>query len=328
MSDIKTVVINGKHYDIETGNLIGPAIAAAPATPAASPHHAANHASGVHQVVQKSKTLHRRSVSAKAPVSSSTKIPVISHHVSRPVPHVKRSPLVSRFAPHPIAPLDISKPVMRDVGPVAHPAVKRAHHVSIAKKHHATTSSHALLPSHIIKKQAITEALEKAPAHSHKVHKTKKRSAKSSRLSVASGALALVMLAGYFTYINMPNLSVRVAAASSGVDANYPQYQPDGYSLSGPISYQPGEVAMTFASNGSAGEYTIKQAKSNWDSKALLDNYVSSRVGDNYLAYQERGLTIYTFSGSAAWVSGGILYTVDGDAPLSNDQIRRIATSL
>lgn len=328
MSDTKTVVINGKQYDIETGHLVGPAIAAAPATHATIPQHASNHASGVHRVVQKSQTLHRRSVSAKAPSATSTKIPVISRHVTRPAPHIKQSPLVSRFAPHPVAPLDIAKPKITDIGPVAHPAVKRAHKVSIDKKHHsAPRSSHAPLPSHIIKKQAITEALEKAPAHSHKTHKTK-RSAKSSRLSIASGALALILLAGYFTYINMPNLSVRVAAASSGVDANYPQYQPDGYSLNGPISYQPGEVAMTFASNGSAGDYTLKQAKSSWDSKALLDNYVSSRVGDNYLAYQERGLTIYTFSGSAAWVNGGILYTIDGDAPLSNDQIRRIATSL
>lgn len=42
----------------------------------------------------------------------------------------------------------------------------------------------------------------------------------------------------------------------------------------------------------------------------------------------ERGLTIFTYKNNAIWVNGGILYSISGDASLSGDQIRQIATSL
>ena len=47
-----------------------------------------------------------------------------------------------------------------------------------------------------------------------------------------------------------------------------------------------------------------------------------------YATYNDAGLTIYTYGTDAAWVNGGVLYTVEGSANLSNEQIRRIATSL
>lgn len=147
-------------------------------------------------------------------------------------------------------------------------------------------------------------------------------------MSVGSATIALMLLGGYFTYLNMPNLSVRVAAAQAGVDASYPDYRPDGYSLAGAVGYTQGEVSMKFASNGGPQNFTLSQKKSSWDSSAVLDNYVKEKAGDNYITYSERGLTIYTFGSNAAWVNNGVLYTVNGDAPLSSDQIRRIATSM
>ena len=146
--------------------------------------------------------------------------------------------------------------------------------------------------------------------------------------SIVTASVALVLLGGYLTYLNMPSLSVRVAAAQAGINANYPSYQPDGYSLNGLIGYSPGEVSMKFAANGGPQTYTIKQSKSNWDSTAVLDNYVTPRAGVSYIPYTERGLTIYTYGNNAAWVNGGILYTIEGNAPLSSEQIRHIATSL
>ena len=126
----------------------------------------------------------------------------------------------------------------------------------------------------------------------------------------------------------MPNLSVRVAAAQAGIDASYPGYHPDGYRLDGAIGYTQGEVNMKFASNSGPQNFTISQKKSSWDSTAVLDNFVKDRAGENYITYSERGLTIYTYGSSAAWVNNGVLYTIDGNAPLSSDQIRHIATSM
>jgi hypothetical protein len=46
------------------------------------------------------------------------------------------------------------------------------------------------------------------------------------------------------------------------------------------------------------------------------------------LTYSERGLTVYTYGSKAAWVNGGILYTLNGNAPLNSDQILKIASSM
>ena len=126
----------------------------------------------------------------------------------------------------------------------------------------------------------------------------------------------------------MPSLSVRVAAAQAGIDASYPEYRPDGYSLRGTVAYKEGEVSMQFGANAGPQEFTVTQAKSSYDSVAVLDNHVKPASGEQYTTYNERGLTIYTYDSNAAWVNGGILYTITGDAPLSGEQIRRIATSL
>ena len=74
--------------------------------------------------------------------------------------------------------------------------------------------------------------------------------------------------------------------------------------------------------------FTLKQAQSSWDSVALLNNYINNEWAGEYLTTQEKGLTIYTNKGKAAWVNNGIVYTISGDSNLSNEQIRKIATSL
>ena len=109
----------------------------------------------------------------------------------------------------------------------------------------------------------------------------------------------------------MPSLSVRVAAAQAGVNATYPEYRPDGYGMSGAVAYSEGQVSMKFASNGGSENFTINQSKSNWDSSAVLDNYVKQKAGDNYITYNERGLTVYTYGSNAAWVNNGVLYTIE-----------------
>lgn len=136
------------------------------------------------------------------------------------------------------------------------------------------------------------------------------------------------MLGGYFSYISMPNLSVRVAAAQAGIDASYPSYRPDGYRLNGPVSYADGEVSLKFAANAGPQNFTITQARTTWDSSAIQENIVTPKWGSDYTSYAENGLTIYTHDNQAVWVNGGIRYSIEGDAPLSAAQIRNIATSM
>jgi hypothetical protein len=218
-----------------------------------------------------------------------------------------------------------------DIGPVAHPMVAKAHQQMQTKVAAPVQVARPQpKPSAIIKQEAVAEALQNAPSHSANHKQVKQPKKRTSRfVSLASASLALLLLGGYFTYINMPSLSVRVAAAQAGVNATYPEYRPDGYSLRGPVAYTEGEVLMKFAANAGPQTFSISQTKTNWDSAALEENYVAKESNGGYIdPYIERGLKIYIYDNNAAWINGGVLYKLTGDAPLSNDQIRRIATSM
>ena len=148
------------------------------------------------------------------------------------------------------------------------------------------------------------------------------------RLSIAGAMVALLAFGGYLTYHNMPAIATRMAAAQAGINASFPSYQPSGYSLAGGISQQQGSVLMKFAANAGPGTFTLTQSRSDWDSSAVLANYVLPSFGRNFATTTSRGLTIYSTHNAAAWVNGGILYTIKGNAPLSSEQVERIAVSM
>lgn len=320
MTDRHTISIEGQEYDSVTGLPISASthtVHPVKDQPAAHPvkHNAAKQ---LHQSVQRSTTLHRRAVKRPSRIIKQNSNTIRFSDIT---PH----PQVRKFAPHPVGAISPKKQIA-DIGPVPHPHVVKAHAKSAAKQH--AQQAIALTASQI-KESAISAAV----ANTHK--QTAPRVPLSQRLhprqritAVLSATLALVLLGGYFTYLNMPELSVRVAAAQAGIDAGYPNYHPDGYALNGPVTYSEGRVSMNFKSNSGSQSYTVSESKSSWNSEAVLDNYVTPRAGSSYVPYTERGLTIYTFDDNAAWVNGGVLYTIQGDAPLSSEQIRKIATSL
>lgn len=183
-------------------------------------------------------------------------------------------------------------------------------------------------PAHIIKNEAIERALknEMVAEKPNRAKKQQQSKSWSRFVSLATASLAIVVLAGYLTYLSMPNLSVRMAAIQSGVDAKYPSYRPDGYSLSGPITYEDGEVSMKFAYAGDDQGFTLKQQRSSWDSSAVRQFVDTKTESPTTTAID--GLTIYSYNNNAAWVNGGVLYTIESDAPLSSEQIQKLATSL
>ncbi len=321
-----TVTINGVTYDKLTGLPIAKATSLAGEQ--ASKPRAAQHAHAVHQRTQKSATLNRRYVkpTAKKPVSApATTIKV----TTAPKPEHA----ITRFAKHPIdiapKPRPAAKRPAADITPaIVHPVVQR---VAAAAPQKAPATQ--LKPSHIIKQEAIEKSLnESAPAKRHRRDKkAAKATAKQHRgrkLQLATAGVALFLVAGYFTYLNMPNISVRVAAAQAGINASYPSYRPSGYSLTGPVAFNDGQVSMKFALNGTNQSFTLSQVKSGWDSAAVQGNYVIPAAGSDYDVMQVGGLTIYTYGTNAAWVNGNILYTIKGENSLTPDQIQRIATSL
>jgi hypothetical protein len=311
----QTVTINGTVYDAHTGMPLEK-LGAVSETKSAPVHVPSQpkHSQSVHSLPQKSQTLNRQVVEKRTPTNRAQNPSVI-----------KKSPAITKFAPHPAAAQQPRPRVMSDIAtPVNHPIAAKANH----QMQVASSVRQAPKPSQVIKQEAIAQALHTAPSHSSGNKQIKHTGKRSRFFSVASASLALLLLGGYFTYLNMPSLSVRVAAAQAGVNATYPEYRPDGYSLRGPVAYNEGQVSMKFASNGGPQNFSITQTKSNWDSSALEEKYVNEASNGGYVPFIENGLKIYVFDTNAAWVNGGVLYKLTGDAPLSNDQIRRIATSM
>lgn len=279
------------------------------------------HAKSMHAAAQRSQTLYRRA--AKNPATRN----VVNTRKSGRSMDIARSNNITHFTKNTdITVPQTSKTVSKsaDIKPISHPIAAKAHKAHAAKIEVAAKPK-VHKPAKVIKEEAIAEALSK-PAIKHKRLNVFKRHPKL--FNAFTFSFIFILIAGYFTYLNMPSLSVKIASAQAGINASYPEYRPDGYSLSGPITYNEGEVAINFHANTGSSKFAIKQSKSSWDSTAVK-NKVDKESKGQYITTEERGLTIYTYNGSnAAWVNGGILYLINGNAPLSSDQIRRIATSL
>lgn len=131
-----------------------------------------------------------------------------------------------------------------------------------------------------------------------------------------------------FVHFNMPDISVRVAAMQTGIEATYPTFVPRNYSLASVSSDKDDVIVMNF--NGPDGaSFTLSEEKSTWDSTALLNNYVKKTYPSDYATLREQGITIYTRGENASWVNGGILYKIATTGKnLTKEQIRNIATSL
>ena len=359
MTKQTTITINGRLYDAITGqpvvaaaahkaaakpaqapaqpasartfNDIGPRPAtvkqgtakpvAQPATPAAQPAkaaHRANHpvAQSVHARPQKSQTLYRKAL--KKPVVEHTPATISTKDLGR-------SPLISKFNTGPVTVHpDLTRKAQAQEETIApaqtHPTVAKVLQQRVpAPVQHATGKE--------LKEQLIKERLAEVSDSPHNTQKRAWFKSKPRVASILTATLALLVLGGYLTYMNLPVISMKVAASRAGVDATFPNYRPDGYALNGPITYSPGEVNINYKSNSNDNGFRISQKPSNWDSQALLDNFVT-RQTENYLTFQERGVTVYTFGNKAAWVNGGLLYTLDGNSSLSSDQVLRLATSM
>ena len=339
-----TIIINGKLYDAVSGLPVGapdphPATVASVKKPvrptrtfsdigpgavlhrATAAPRPATPSVAVHNKVQKSTTL-RRDV-LKKPAAPAHHLGTHRHKAAPG--HVARSEMISRFAPHP-------QPLKKEAAPAPIKHVEPATPVSshVARAHQLVAKpapAKPALSSRALKEKLIAEKLAEAP----KPESPKKKSFFSRQprtMSIVMSCFALVILGGYMTYLNMPNLTVRVAAAQAGVAAKFPDYKPDGYRFNGPITFSSGEVAINFESNGGQGGYTIREQSSSWDSQAVYDNLVAKESDGSHITNSQGGLTVYTFENNAAWVNGGVLYTIEGNAPLSNEQLLRIAGSM
>ena len=126
----------------------------------------------------------------------------------------------------------------------------------------------------------------------------------------------------------MPDISMRVAAMQTGIEASYPSYVPRDFSLSD-ITSEDGKVILNFKNAETGDAFSLAEENSSWDSNALLTNFVKDEYGEDYSIVREQGLTIYMSGSDAAWVNGGVVYKLNTTSGiLTKKQIRSIAVSL
>lgn len=275
-------------------------------------------ATNAHRKVTASTTLNRKYV--KRPMKSADVM------VS-----VKRSPKIQRFSSERVVQkkVDDSQSVeLVKSHPVQAVAINRM-------QNRKTVANANKITAKELKDQAIKKALanvSKTDIADHKGTDNKK----STKIHFGIGRVVLALSCAtvavfaivYFVNLNMPDISMRVAAMQTGIEATYPGYVPRGFNLSD-ITSEEGKVSLKFKSAETDDEFYLIEENSSWDSNALLNNFVKGEYGEDYSIIREQGLTIYISNSDATWVNGGIVYKIKTTAgSLSKKQIRSIAVSL
>ena len=143
--------------------------------------------------------------------------------------------------------------------------------------------------------------------------------------TLITAALAFVILGGYFTYINIPTISIRIAANQAGINAHVPS-TPNGYSIDGPVAHASGQIRINYRSNGGADGFSITQQESSWVNADIVRYLLPSH--EDHRMLDVNGMTIYRFGNNAIWIKDNILFTVNGNDLTSDEKIIRIAESI
>ena len=258
----------------------------------------------------------------KQPVSTTPKQPAALTKPST-APASKQPVTTAPVKPEPIAATPKTTP---DLPAQVHPLQRSANRQIRARKQQPAKPS-----SREIKDRAIKQALRSVATMSEapaQPIKHRKSGAKRFVLAFTCAAACLAAIV-WFVSNNIPDVSVRVAAMQTGIEATYPSYVPMDYSLSDIIS-EDGKLTMIFSGPDDA-RFTLVQEKSSWDSATLLRNYVEPTWGEEYVTTHEQGITIYISNqtNDSTWVNGGIRYSITSEgARLTKKQTRNIVLSL
>jgi hypothetical protein len=167
-------------------------------------------------------------------------------------------------------------------------------------------------------------AIAKADSHKqprHALHHKHRRLANT--LAVVG---AVMVIASFVAYLNLPNIQVHIASVQAGFKADLPSYKPTGYALNGGVRRTGNTVSMTFRSG--ENNFTITQQPSDWNSQTLQENTLAL-AGDDHKTIEAGGRMVFVYDGSnAVWVNGGVRYDLNTNAPLSTEDISRLASSL
>lgn len=308
-----------------------------------------NSSSSTHRRTQSSTTLNRKYVRRPGSVRQSVAAEsAISHNITstakRQTSDLKRRQAIAEklnrerlnsLAKKTAAKTTSATPkiMRRDTSPIA-PATMHPLQKKLADRNNQTTKEknmsmsdkkNAAIKSALNSVATMESKMKRQPIVSH-IKAKRTFSAKKIILAFSCAAISIAAI-GYFISLNMPDVSVRVAAMQTGIEATYPTYIPRGYKLSN-ISSENKKLTINFT-DGENHNFSITEERSSWDSYALESNYAKKTWDSNYSAIREQGLTIFVSNSDAAWVNGGIVYKLTTtNCNLTKKQIKSIATSL
>lgn len=248
---------------------------------------------------------------------------------------VKRSPKVRHFNDSKVSASTSTVKEPEMVAAQAHPIQVAANQkISHRAKAVAQSQQVSKLSAKEIKDRAIQKALASAEKTTKNDKKTKKVKGEKIHFGFGRVVLALscaaaaVFAIAYFVNLNMPDISLRVAAMQTGIEASYPSYVPRDFNLSD-ITSEEGKITLNFKNAATGDAFLLVEEQSSWDSNALLTNFVKDSYGENYTVIREQGLTLYVSGSDACWVNGGVVYKITmSSGVLTKKQIKAIATSL
>lgn len=245
--------------------------------------------------------------------------------------HTAKSKLIQRFAPVQadigIQSAAIAIPTAVSMAPsTAQPAAAvqtGPHSMDIFQQALSRADGHKQPQVSVPKKHARTARKQAKAAHRAAAHPRRPHHIASTVMA----SLAFLLLAGFITYQNRANITLRYADAKAGFHATLPRYKPAGFAV-GKFNYNAGFVGYTLHNETSGKSFSVAQRTSDWDSQTLLDNYVANKA-NSYQTLQSAGRTIYVYgNNNAAWVNGGVLYQLSTNGNLSTSEIVNVATSM
>jgi hypothetical protein len=339
----QTIELNGKHYDAVTGVLIssGAKTKTETATPKTKliaktvktdtlnaekaatkvePNHTKAHS------VQTSQTLMRKSVKRPGPT-------VKRHSVHVPVTHESTTPIQIKHGAHAVNQhrLERAKNIQQSAyvqkyNPLHHiPVTLSSVPVQPEPKQEEQEAPEAPPPvQHSIEmfERAIENASHYVDIAMQKKHFTKKR--RKHALSMGTGFVALMLVAGFMVYQNSPGLQVSAAGMRVGVSATAPNFKEIGLKYNGVATAEDKRIIGLKDDNGT---YQLTQEKTNWSGESMIHSVSSTDASGkpNYVVIEVSGQKVYRLSnGSDMWVKDGVWYSLSGNRGVNPDKLEAI----
>lgn len=148
-----------------------------------------------------------------------------------------------------------------------------------------------------------------------------KKRARRHAVSMATGVVALVVIAGFAAYQNTPGLQLKLAGFRAGVaTAHTPDFKAAGFAYRG-VHTSFGKLVIGLSNAGK--QYQLTQQNTNWSNSDMIQGIssVDASGTPDYNTLQVGATSVYRFgNNSATWIKNGNWYQLSGDV-LTNNQV-------